>query len=133
MSKKENPYKSLEASTKYEKFVKKELMENWELLHRERDESVSTSLLRDKAKILRDAYDSDIISKEEFKTIKEKLKKNEKIDVIKEIQKYNKSYSKKDESESEDEEPPKPVKKTKSKRVQGEGIDSDIMDYLKQF
>jgi hypothetical protein len=132
MSKKENPYKSLPEGSKYEKFIKKEMMENWELLNRERDESVSTSLLTDKTKIIRDAYDSEIISKEEFKKIYSNLKKNHKLDVIKEIQKYNKSYSKKEESESEDEEPPKPVKKTKSKRVQGEGI-NDIMDYLKQF
>ncbi len=117
---KENPYKSLKARTPFEKFQKKELMENWELLHRERDESVSTSLLTDKAKILRDAFDSKLISKEEFKLIGDKLIKNEKIDIIKEIQKYNKSYTKKEESESEGEEPPKPVKKTKSKRVQGE-------------
>ena len=108
----ENPYKSLEAKTDYEKFLKKELVDLHNKVHEQHKEIKNIDLIGEKRKILSDALKTEYITKEQYKTISEKLKASpENVDVIKEIQKFNKKY----------------------KKSSGKGIDSDIMDYLKQF
>jgi hypothetical protein len=112
MSKVDNPYDSLVAKTPYEQFLKKELVD----LHNRavsKDKTIKTvDHLKDKRAILGDAIKTKYIDKEQYKKISSLLEKNpEKIDIIKEIQKHNKEYSK----------------------STGKGIDSDIMGYLNQF
>jgi len=122
MSKVDNPYNSLVAKTPYEQFLKKELVD----LHNQavsKDKNIKiVNHLLDKQAILSDAIKTKYIDKEQYKKIYILLKQNpEEIDIIKEIQKHNKEYSK----------------------SKGKGIDSgishgdshktDIMRYLNQF
>ena len=112
MSKKENPYKSLKTKTEYDKFLKKELVDLYDKVHNQERAIKVIDHLKDKQAILSDAAKTKSINLEQYRIISALLKKNpEKIDIIKEIQKYNKEYSK----------------------STGKGIDSDIMGYLNQF
>ena len=108
----ENPYKTLEAKTDYEKFLKKELIDLHDAVNSTKREIEHIDPLKEKRKILSDALKTEYITKEQYKTISEKLKDDPKdFDVIKAIQKINKKY----------------------KGSSGKGIESDILEYLKQF
>jgi len=122
MSKVDNPYNSLVAKTPYEQFLKKELVDLYDEVHSQKRAIKEINHLKDKRAILNDAFDTKYIDKEQYKKIYILLKQNpEEIDIIKEIQKHNKEYSK----------------------SKGKGIDSginhgdshkaDIMRYLNQF
>ena len=93
MSKEVNPYKNLKAETPGGREHLKELSRLWELDHDQRRMIKDTNHLKIKQKILGDALDNKFIDVDQYKKISVILKRSpERIDMTKEIQKYNKDY-----------------------------------------
>ncbi len=93
MSKEVNPYKNLKAETPGGREHLEELSRLWEIDHDQRRMIKDTNHLDIKRDILGDAIRNKFIDGEQYDKISVILKRSpERIDMTKEIQKYNKDY-----------------------------------------